>query len=209
MTKNAIVSLLLFLFSLKEVYSQTVTVADPNVPGGSIIEVSTLNIQGIPTVSIIESIPPGAPVLPGVPTTSPLATTATTATSTTSISTPTSTSTTTSTTPPPAPVAPPVGPVGAPPQTTIPVGEGTTLFTFTTVVDGATEILTGTFTPTFNTLAPPPPPSSGTILGLSQFLSTAAVSSAQSPQRLGFSTSNTVTIFTILCGVTAGALLTM
>lgn len=111
-----------------------------------------------------------------------------------------------------APPAVPAGPVGAPPATTVPVGEGTTLFTYTTVVAGETEILTGTFTPTFNTLPIPPPPTSGTILGISQFHSqfgTAVVSSAQSPQRLALTASSIATIFTILCGVTAGALFTL
>ncbi|GJJ08318.1 hypothetical protein Clacol_002529 [Clathrus columnatus] len=202
MTKNAIVALLIFISSLKTVLSQAqFTVPDPNVPGGSIVEISTLDVNGIPTVSILESIPPDGVVAPGVPTSASLTTSST------------SSSTSSSITPPPTQApAVPAGPVGAPPQTTIPVGEGTTLFTYTTVIAGETEIFTGTFTPTYNSLPPPPSPTAGTILNINQFHSqfgTSVISSARSSQSHWLSASNIVTIFTVLCGIAAGAFLTM
>ncbi|KAF9064455.1 hypothetical protein BDP27DRAFT_1333565 [Rhodocollybia butyracea] len=57
-----------FLFSfalfLALVYAQTQTVADPLVPGNSIVEVVTLNAQGLATTSIISTILAGAATPP-------------------------------------------------------------------------------------------------------------------------------------------------
>jgi len=162
--------------------AQTETVPDPDVPGGSIVEVVTLDPLGDPTNVIISSIP-----------------------ATISSSSSSSTTTPTQT----AAIAPiNQGPVATPPDTTIPFGEGTTAYTYTTVLDGVTETLSDFFTPTFNTLSPPSSATSGSIMALSEWSSivgtnTVGVASSAGSWRLSSGGLGSIVFVTV--GVLAGA----
>ncbi|KIJ51551.1 hypothetical protein M422DRAFT_776781 [Sphaerobolus stellatus SS14] len=179
---------LLFSLVLPVVVGQTETVPDPDVAGGSIVEVLTLDPLGLASTLTISSIPP---------TTSPLS-------SLTDLA-----QTTSTTTSPIIPTTPNPGPVGAPPDTTVPVGEGTTIFQYTTIVAGVTEILTGTFTPTFNTLTPPPTPAVGSIVALSDYtasIGTNTVAAARSAAESWRFPANTLkSLATVVVGMVVGA----
>lgn len=102
------------------------------------------------------------------------------------------------------------GPVEQP-APTVPVGQGVTEYTYTTVnALGETTVLQDIFTPTYNTLTPPSSPAAGTVLGLSAWSALIGTNTAGGPTNGGESWQLTRSgvggLLTLVCGIVAGAL---
>ncbi|KAJ8462274.1 hypothetical protein ONZ45_g17995 [Pleurotus djamor] len=156
-------SLLFLVFSLILSFANAQTQTTINPAGESIVVVVTVGIDGLPTTSIIQTLPDAD-------------------TPPTTATTPPTTPTTTTTTPALTTVTPPPqqqGPVGQPGPTGAP--GAVTPFTYTTVINGVTIQTTDVFTPTAPATTPSTAPATGTILDYSQWLSQYAGGAAQTP----------------------------
>lgn len=102
------------------------------------------------------------------------------------------------------------GPV-AQPAPTVPVGQGVTQYTYTTVdALGQTTVLQDIFTPTYNTPSPPSSPAVGTVLGMSAWSALIGTNTSGSAtneaQRWQLTRAGVGGLFALACGIVAGAL---
>ncbi|KAF8518214.1 hypothetical protein JB92DRAFT_2121300 [Gautieria morchelliformis] len=187
--------------------AQTVTVADPNIPGGSIVEVVSTNANGLQVTRTANSIPAGGAVQT---TTNPLVATTPTPLVPTAVSTSSSSSSSTRVATTAAAPVITQGPV-AQPAPTVPVGQGVTQYTYTTVnALGETVTLSDIFTPTYNTLSPPSSPAVGTVLGMSAWSALIGTNTAGGPtngaERWQLTRYGAGGLLVLACGIVMGAL---
>ncbi|GLB33277.1 hypothetical protein LshimejAT787_0101610 [Lyophyllum shimeji] len=159
--------------------AQTATVVDGN--GNTVVQVVTTDPQGLPTTSVVSTLPPAG----GAPATTPATSTPTPPTQATQ---PATTAATTTTTPvQPANTQPPgqQGPVGQPEATSFKAG-GVTPYTYTTIIDGVTSVLVDNFTPTNPATQRPTVGASGTILDYSSWLAQYGPPSTSSAANTGY-----------------------
>jgi len=157
-----------FTFLLYAVYSQTVTVPDPDGSGNNVVEVVTVDALGNPTTVILSTIIATTTALADAPDQEQ-------------------------------------GPVGQPPPTL--TGPPQIVYIYTTTDDaGDRDVITTTFTPTYQTPNPTTPLSSGTVWALSEYTAsfgTGAAATHTGAANTLMATHLSTWRWTIACGVMA------